>query len=1125
MARSTSPRWSTRSPRSCAATTCCARSSGTSTAARASPWCPPNRCGSRSARSQAPNEAERVAEEQARAPISLESGLNLRPLLIRLGAEEHWFCLTLHHIACDGWSLALLEHEISAFYQAFQNGETADVPELTAQYTDFAAWQTSQEIDEPLAYWREKLAGIPALSGLPTDFPRPPAQTYAGAHLDFVLPAHVAEEVAELARTTTATPFAVLLAAFSAFVHAYTGTDEVVTGSPAAGRSRPEVQHLVGFFANTVVHRLDVSGQPTFRELVERTRAESRAAMVHQDLPFEKLVEELHPVRDPSHNPLFQLMFSYQDTDGEPGLKLPGCEVAMAPGDTATAKFDLTLSMTNAPERLSFRLEYATDLFTEATAHQIGEQFQTLLAGALADPDRSIGALPVLTEVDLDRVLIDWNPASAPIGADLVHELIAAQAARTPDAPALLGADQDPADALSYREVDERADALAARLRGHGVGPGVPVGVYLDRSPELVITLLAILKAGGGYLPLDPGYPQDRLAFMVADSATPVLVSRAGLARRLDSLSVTVVRIDEPGEAVVTEVTWPAQEDLAYLIYTSGSTGKPKGVMLSHRNVLNFFTGMDRVLGGDDPGTWLAVTSMSFDISVLELLWTLARGYRVVVRGDEPTAARQEGGAVVPASAQAKTMDFSLFYFGGDKGGDPADRYRLLMEGAKFADRNGFSAVWTPERHFHEFGGLYPNPSVTASAIAAVTENIAVRAGSVVLPLHDPLRVAEEWSIVDNLSHGRVGISIASGLAAQRLRARAGELRRPQEADDGPAGGAARAVARRQRPAPQRRGHRGRRPGVPAAGPGRPAGVGHQRAQPRDVPDGRGGGREPAHPPARAFGRAAVAQDRAVPPGLARERPLRRRPRDRDAALLRGPGRRRGPRDRPRAADRLHQVLFGPAVRPQPGDGPRGEPQGPARGRAGRAGGAGLRPVLRDVGLARHARALRGHRGPAQARRGRRGGLPGRLRRFPRPGARLAGPARAGPRRQRGPPPRGRRRRAGGRAAAPPRRHAPAVHPVAGRDDQRGRRLPRRAGGPAAAARRRRGFADAAGRAAGDAAEVGAAQHVRPDGGHGLGHDAADPARRRRPHRHPAGRCPRVRRGPVPASRAGERAG
>ena len=708
-------------------------------------------------------EASQVAEEQARAPISLESGLNLRPLVIRLGAEEHWFCLTLHHIACDGWSLALLEHEISAYYQAFRSGEPADVPELTAQYADFAAWQTTQDIDEPLNYWREKLAGIPALSGLPTDFPRPPAQTYAGAHLDFVLPAHVADEVAELARTTSATPFAVLLAAFSAFVHAYTGTDEVITGSPAAGRSRPEVQHLVGFFANTVVHRLDVSGQPTFRELLERTRAESRAAMVHQDLPFEKLVEELHPARDPSHNPLFQLMFSYQDTDGEPGLKLPGCEVAMAPGDTATAKFDLTLSMTNAPGRLSFRLEYATDLFTEATAHQIGEQFQTLLAGALADPDRSIGALPVLTEVDLDRVLIDWNPASAPIGDDLVHELIAAQAARTPDAPALLGADQDPADALTYREVDDRAEALAARLRGHGVGPGVPVGVYLDRSPDLVITLLAILKAGGGYLPLDPGYPQDRLAFMVADSATPVLVTRTGLARRLASLSVTVVAIDEPDDVTDVVETFPVQEDLAYLIYTSGSTGKPKGVMLSHRNVLNFFTGMDRVLGGDDPGTWLAVTSMSFDISVLELLWTLARGYRVVVRGDEPAAARQEGGAPVPASAQAKAMQFSLFYFGGDKGGDPADRYRLLMEGAKFADRNGFSAVWTPERHFHEFGGLYPNPSVTASAIAAVTERVAVRAGSVVLPLHDPIRVAEEWSIVDNISHGRVGMSIASG--------------------------------------------------------------------------------------------------------------------------------------------------------------------------------------------------------------------------------------------------------------------------------------------------------------------------------------------------------------------------
>ncbi|OLR94123.1 MupA/Atu3671 family FMN-dependent luciferase-like monooxygenase [Actinokineospora bangkokensis] len=715
--------------------------------------------------------AAELADAEARAPFELTGGLKVRPLLLSLGGDEHWFCLTLHHIVCDGWSLGLLDKELSELYRAKLAGGEPDLPALPTQYADFAEWQveglTGEPLAEALGYWRDKLAGAPALATLPTDFPRPPQQSHAGAHLDFTVDPAVAEGVAALAKASAATPFAVLLAAFSALVHAYTGAEEAIVGSPAAGRSRPEVAHLVGFFANTVVHRLDLSGQPTFTELVARARDESRATMANQDLPFEKLVEELQPSRDPAHNPLFQLMFSYQDVDADAGLALPGCEVVMVPGDTATAKFDLTLSMTNTGQRLGLRLEYCTDLFSEATARQLGEHFQTLLADAVAHPDKRLGALRVLTEVDLDRQLVDWNPAAEPVGDELVHELISAQAARTPDAPALLGADQDAADALSYREVEARADALAARLRGHGVGPGTPVGVYLDRSPDLVVALLAVLKAGGGYLPLDPGYPPDRIAYMVADSAAPVIITRGALARRVTALPATAVRVDaeDPAgsPAPVAGAPRGSQHDMAYLIYTSGSTGKPKGVVISHRNALNFFAAMDRVLGGDDPGTWLAVTSMSFDISVLELLWTLARGYRVVVRGDEPTATTAADSAPVPASVQTRRMDFSLFYFGGDKGGSADDRYRLLIEGAKFADRNGFSAVWTPERHFHEFGGLYPNPSVTAAAVAAITEKVKVRAGSVVLPLHDPLRVAEEWSVVDNISHGRVGISIASG--------------------------------------------------------------------------------------------------------------------------------------------------------------------------------------------------------------------------------------------------------------------------------------------------------------------------------------------------------------------------
>ncbi|MFI0353849.1 MupA/Atu3671 family FMN-dependent luciferase-like monooxygenase [Actinomadura sp. 9N407] len=712
-------------------------------------------------------EADRLAAEEARAPFDLETDLMVRPLLIRMGDEEHRLCLTLHHIACDGWSLGVLDGELSAAYGAYLAGEEPRLAPLETHYTDFAREQAAllgdgRTPEEMLGYWRDRLAGTPALASLPADHPRPPAQSHAGDHLTFDIDPEVDRQVGELARACGATPYAVLLAAFATLVHAHTGGEEVIVGSPVSGRPREDLERLVGFFANTVVQRVGVSGAPSFRELVIQARDESRAAVAHQDLPFEKLVEELRPGRDPAYNPIFQLMLSYHDGDA-PGLTLPGCRVRMEPGDTSTAKFDLTLSITRSADRLSARLEYATDLFTDGTARDLADQFRTVLARAVAEPDLSIGRLPILPADQERRVLADWNPDARPLPETPLHELIAERARRTPDAPALLDAANPDGRTLTYRELDRRAGALAAVLREHGVRADVPVGVYLDRSPDLVVALLGILKAGGAYLPLDPAYPWARLEYMVADSQAPVIVTRGGLARRAGALPATTVDIDTVGAGSAESAEAPpiTLENLAYVIYTSGSTGNPKGVMISHRNVLNFFAGMDEILTGEDAETWLAVTSVSFDISVLELLWTLARGHRVAVRGDEP--ARAAGGEVVPASVQARPIDFSLFYFGGDRGGDPGDRYRLMLEGAKFADRNGFAAVWTPERHFHEFGGLYPNPSVTAAAIAAVTERVAIRAGSVVMPLHDPIRVAEEWSVVDNISGGRTGLSVASG--------------------------------------------------------------------------------------------------------------------------------------------------------------------------------------------------------------------------------------------------------------------------------------------------------------------------------------------------------------------------
>jgi natural product biosynthesis luciferase-like monooxygenase protein len=402
------------------------------------------------------------------------------------------------------------------------------------------------------------------------------------------------------------------------------------------------------------------------------------------------------------------------------------------------------------------------------TVAQLQQQFAALLSASDVDPNRTLAELPLLDDTQRQQVLVAWNQTDAPWRSEAcVHRLIEEQAARTPNAIAITCRDES----LTYAELNARANQLARRLHSLGVGPDVLVGLCVERSVEMMVGLIAIQKAGGAYVPLDPTYPKDRIAYMVEDSKVPVLLSQEWLRDDLPKHRATVICLDSDWPSIATESAEPFDggaepKHLAYVIYTSGSTGKPKGVMVEHRNAVNFFAGMDEKLGTGTAGTWLAVTSLSFDISVLELCWTLTRGFHVVIATDED---RQTATPTRGAHA-ARPLDFSLFYFSADEAeGDgntqngTQNKYKLLLEGSKYGDQNGFAAVWTPERHFHAFGGLYPNPSVTSAAIAAVTERIKIRAGSVVLPLHHPLRVAEEWSVVDNISNGRVGISFAAG--------------------------------------------------------------------------------------------------------------------------------------------------------------------------------------------------------------------------------------------------------------------------------------------------------------------------------------------------------------------------
>jgi natural product biosynthesis luciferase-like monooxygenase protein/amino acid adenylation domain-containing protein len=710
-------------------------------------------------------EMERLAGEEVRRPFDLARGPLFRALLLRSSATEHVLVLTMHHVISDGWSRGVLYREVATLYEAFAQGRPSPLADPEIQYGDFSAWQRGwlqgEVLDRSLAYWKRQLGGTLPVLDLPTDRPRPPMQGFRGATLHFALPEEALRPLRLLGLETGSTLFMTLLAAFQTLLYRYAGQDDVIVGSPIAGRTHVETEGLIGFFANTLALRATFSGDPTFRELLAQVREATLDAYAYQDLPFEQLVDALHVPRDLSRSPLFQVMFVLQNTPTEP-FRLEGLEVSRLEVDARAAKFDITLSLTARDEGLAGAVEFNTDLFDPATIERMVGHFRALLGGICEDPDRPVSRLPILTEPERQRISLVWNDTRTEYPRErCVHELIEEQAARTPDATALVHDGRS----LTYREMDERANQVANRLRALGVGPGALVGVYVERSLEMMVGLLGIHKAGAAYVPLDPAYPRDRVALMVEDSGVGVLLTQPRLARRLPPHRARVLTLDAELTAVSDESTRRPEsgvtaEDLAYVIYTSGSTGRPKGVMVEHRNVVNFFTGMDERVG-PEAGTWLAVTSISFDISVLELFWTLARGFKVVIQREDQQARLTAGAA---SRASSRKLGFSLFYFASNEATAAGSRkYRLLMDGARFADRHGFEAVWTPERHFHSFGGLYPNPSVMSAAIAAVTERVKIRAGSVVLPLHSTIRVAEEWSLVDNLSDGRVGIAVASG--------------------------------------------------------------------------------------------------------------------------------------------------------------------------------------------------------------------------------------------------------------------------------------------------------------------------------------------------------------------------
>ncbi|MBW4636656.1 MAG: amino acid adenylation domain-containing protein [Gloeocapsa sp. UFS-A4-WI-NPMV-4B04] len=587
-------------------------------------------------------EVLRLAKELAQTPFDLQQPPLLRVSLLHLCQSEYAVLFAMHHIVSDGWSMGVLIREVGTLYEAFATGKPSPLPKLPIQYADFAFWQRQwlqRELDTQMTYWKKQLGGSIPVLDLPTDRPRPAVQIFSGAVQTFILPKTLTEAVTKFSLQEETTLFITLLAAFKTLLYRYTGQTDILVGSPIANRDRIEIEGLIGLFINTLVLRTDLTGNPSFQEVLRRVREVALGAYAHQNLPFEKLVEELQPERNLSHAPLFQVMFVLQNAPSET-LELSGLTLQPIEVDTSSAKFDLTLVMSHTEQGLTGALEYNTHLFEATTISRMLGHFQTLLSGIVANPQQSISDLPLLSKLEQQQLLVEWNEEGARqsaegtgAGLDLcIHELFEAQVERTPDAIAVVFENQQ----FTYRELNQRANQLARHLQKLGVQLEVLVGICVERSLEMVIGLLGILKAGGAYVPLDPAYPQERLAFMLSDAQVSVLIAQSQLLAGLPEHQAQVVCLDTDWQEIAQQsdenlVSVAVADNLAYVIYTSGSTGKPKGVQIPHSALTNFLNAMRLTLGLTGGDTFLSVTTLSFDIAALELYLPLVIGDRLVI--------------------------------------------------------------------------------------------------------------------------------------------------------------------------------------------------------------------------------------------------------------------------------------------------------------------------------------------------------------------------------------------------------------------------------------------------------------------------------------------------------------
>ena len=707
-------------------------------------------------------EVQRLAVQEAQRPFDLTQDLLLRTTLLRLNREEHVLLLTMHHIVSDAWSMKVLSGELLALYEAFDEDKTVQLLNLSIQYADFAVWQRewlqAERLESQLAYWKQQLGGSLSVLNLPTDHPRPAVQTFQGVRHTLALSRELAAKLKALSRQENATLFMTLLVAFKVLLYRYSGQPDIVVGSPIANRNRSEIEGLIGFFVNTLVLRTDLSGNPTVRELLGRVREITLGAYAHQDMPFEKLVKELQPERDLSRNPLFQVMFAFADTENQ-FLKLPGLRINPLEVDPGTAKFDLTLSLTEDADSLRGWFEYNTDLFTAATIKRMAGHFQTLLEGIVANPDVAISLLPLLTETERHQILVEWNNTTIDYPQEqCIHQLFEAQVERTPDAVAVVFEDKK----LTYQELNRQANQLAHYMREHGVGPDVLVGICMERSLEMVVGLMGILKAGGAYVPLDPEYPKDRVAFMLEDTQALLMLTQQQLVKDLPETDTTLLCLDADWKAIAKERTGnldttAGPDNLAYVIYTSGSTGKPKGVMIPHRGLFNYLSWCIEAYSVAEGRSAPVHSSIGFDLTITSLFSPLLVGKRVILlpedHGVEQLSHVLHAGdnfsLIKITPSHLEILGQSLAVAG------TAERIKALIIGgeALFADTLLYWRTHSPgTRIINEYG---PTETVVGCCVYEVLQEDAL---SRAVPIGRPVANTQVYLLDNNLQPVPIGV-------------------------------------------------------------------------------------------------------------------------------------------------------------------------------------------------------------------------------------------------------------------------------------------------------------------------------------------------------------------------------